>query len=307
VLQSRSGEDGCAFKSREAVLVTVSDTPKSETSLSVQNPKRGRFAGMAKRADKYSLYQEAVQDPASDVRLAKRIFEKRFGRPPQLLREDFCGTAAVSCCWVQADSANRAWGIDLDPEPLEWGRQHNLSALTAEQRERIELIQADVREAECEKADITCAFNFSYFLFKKRPELLAYLQKTRTTLRDEGILMLDVYGGADAQRQMKERREHDDFDYIWDQYRFDPVHHNVVNHIHFEFADGSRMRRAFQYDWRLWSLPELSDLLYDAGFSEVEVYWEGTDHETGEGNGIYHKVDRAIDDPAWVSYIVGIR
>ena len=261
---------------------------------------------MAKRADKYTLYQEAVQDPESDVRLARRIFEKRYGRPPRLLREDFCGTAAVSCCWVRADPANRAWGIDLDPEPLEWGRHHNLTQLTAEQHARIELIEADVREAEHEKVDVTCAFNFSYFLFKKRSQLLAYVEKARSTLRDEGLLMLDVYGGADAQRIMKERREHDDFDYIWDQYRFDPVHHNAVNRIHFEFTDGSRISRAFEYDWRLWTLPELRDVLEDAGFSEVEVYWEGTDHSTGEGNGIYHKVERAVDDPAWVSYIVGV-
>ena len=106
---------------------------------------------------------------------------------------------------------------------------------------------------------------------------------------------------------MKERREHDDFDYIWDQYRFDPVHHNAVNRIHFEFEDGSRISKAFEYDWRLWTLPELRDLLADAGFDLVEVYWEGTDHSTGEGNGIYHKVERAMDDPAWVSYIVGIK
>ncbi len=261
---------------------------------------------MAKRADKYTLYQEAVQDPASDVRLARRIFEKRYGRPAHLLREDFCGTAAVSCCWVQSDPDNRAWGVDLDPEPLAWGREHNIATLRPEERSRVTLIEGDVREAECDPVDVTCAFNFSYFLFKERRELLAYLKKAHSTLRPEGILMLDAYGGADAQRVMKERREHDDFDYIWDQYRFDPVRHNAINRIHFEFDDGSRISKAFEYDWRLWTLPELRDLLHDAGFSEVEVYWEGTDHSTGEGNGIYHKVDRAVDDPAWVSYIVGI-
>ena len=140
-----------------------------EIKLSVQHSKRGRYSGMAKRADKYSLYQEAVQDPASDVRLARRIFEKRFGRPPHLLREDFCGTAAVSCCWVQADRNNRAWGVDLDPEPLAWGERHNLSTLAPDERERLELIEGDVREVDCDQVDVTCAFNFSYFLFKQRP------------------------------------------------------------------------------------------------------------------------------------------
>jgi hypothetical protein len=44
----------------------------------------------------------------------------------------------------------------------------------------------------------------------------------------------------------------------------------------------------------------------EAGFSEVEVYWEGTDHESGEGDGTYHKAISAADDPAWVSYIVAV-
>lgn len=269
--------------------------------------KQGRLFGQAKKADKYVLYQEAVQDTESDVHLAQRIFKKRFGRPPHLLREDFCGTAALSCCWVQSDEQNRAWGIDLDPEPLEWGRQHNVEAMSPSQQDRIELIQADVREAEQrEKVDVTCAFNFSFFLFKERSELLQYLKKARSTLRNEGILMLDAYGGADAFRTLEETREHDDFDYVWDQHRFDPVHHGALNYIHFEFPDGSKMRKAFEYEWRLWTLPEIRDLLTEAGFSEVEVYWEGTDRETGEGNGIYHKVEKAADDPAWISYIIGV-
>jgi hypothetical protein len=284
----------------------VPKTMGTENVKTRTRSKRGKFAGMAKRADKYTLYQEAVQDPDHDVRLARRIFKKHFGRDPHLLREDFCGTFAVSCCWVCADGDKHAWGIDLDPEPLAWGREHNLSALTPTQQARVHLMQADVREAECEKVDVTCAFNFSYFLFKERQELLAYFAKARTTLRSEGMLMLDAYGGADAQRQMKERRDHDSFTYVWDQYRFDPVQHNAINRIHFEFPDGSQMKRAFEYDWRLWTLPELRDILIDAGFSEVEVYWEGTDHETGEGNGIYHKAERAADDPAWVSYIVAL-
>ena len=172
-------------------------------------------------------------------------------------------------------------------------------------------------------AAITCAFNFSYFLFKERKALLQYFKCARKTLRKEGIFMLDAYGGADSMREMVERREHDDFDYLWDQNRFDPITHTVVNHIHFEFEDGSRIKRAFTYEWRLWTLPEIRDLLLEAaeparptplrrllleaGFSEVEVYWEGTDHDTGEGDGTYHKAVSAADDPAWVSYIVAVK
>jgi hypothetical protein len=80
-----------------------------------------------------------------------------------------------------------------------------------------------------------------------------------------------------------------------------------VNFIHFEFDDGSRINRAFRYDWRLWGLFELRDLLDDAGFSKTEVYWEGTDRQTGEGNDVFRRRERAEDDPAWICYIAGIR
>jgi hypothetical protein len=271
-----------------------------------KRPKR-RSPSQAKRADIYALYQESVQDPPADVDLVDRVFKSHFGRHPDTLREDFCGTAAMACSFVERRSGNRAWGIDLDPEPLAWGREHNLAALSDEQRSRITLIQGDVLDVEHGPIDVTVAFNFSYFIFKQRSQLLLYFEKSRARLRDEGIFVLDLYGGADAQRTLTETREHDDFDYVWDQDVFDPIQHRAVNYIHFEFPDGSRLNRAFSYDWRLWSIPELRDLLTEAGFSKVETYWEQTDSKTGEGNGIYYRATQALDDPAWVSYMVALR
>ena len=83
--------------------------------------------------------------------------------------------------------------------------------------------------------------------------------------------------------------------------------HSVTNFIHFEFPDGSRLRRVFRYEWRLWSLPEICELLEEAGFGVAEVYWEGTDKETDEGNGVYTRRSSAPDDPAWVSYVAGVK
>ncbi len=102
----------------------------------------------------------------------------------------------------------------------------------------------------------------------------------------------------------EEERRLEGFDYIWDQHRFDPINNFGYNYIHFEFPDGSRMNKAFAYDWRLWSLPELREILFDVGFSHVETYWEGTDSDTGEGNSIFTRRTKAVDDPAWVAYLV---
>jgi precorrin-6B methylase 2 len=270
--------------------------------------RRGGVGGaQARRADKYELYEKSVQETDPDLQLVRRIFKQHFGRKPRLLREDFCGTAAMACRWVGLHPENRAWGIDLDPEPLAWGRKHNLSKLPARRAARVELIQGDVRDVDHTRTDLTIAFNFSYFVFKTRSELRHYFERARATLRDQGMLVLDAYGGADAQRTGEEIRDIDGFDYVWDQHRFDPINNHVVNYIHFEFPDGSRMKRAFRYDWRLWSLPEIQETLGEAGFSHSEVYWEGTDRKTGEGNSVFTRRDHAPDDPAWIAYVAAVR
>jgi hypothetical protein len=265
-------------------------------------------SNMAKRADRHDLYQRAVQEPDADIPLIQKVFKSQFARPALTLREDFCGTALLACRWVEINRDHRAWGIDLDPDPLGWGREHNVSKLTAEQAARVKLIEGDVLDIGHEPVDVTVAFNFSYFLFRTRDELRNYFERAFATLHPEGALILDSYGGADAQRTSEEPREvDDDFDYVWDQDKFDPINSHVTNFIHFEFPDGSRMKRAFRYDWRLWTLPEVRELLLEAGFSRTYVYWEGTDRKTGEGNDIYSPRESAPDDPAWIAYIVGVR
>lgn len=282
----------------------MSATRKSERRTRAGS--RGRRATRAARADRYELYQRSVQEPEYDVGLIQRVFAKRYGRPARWLREDFCGTAHMACTWVAAHRENRAFGIDLDPEPLDWGRRHNLAALAADAQARVKLIQGDVRDIGFERVDVTLAFNFSYFIFRERAELIDYFRRAKAGLRPQGLFFLDAYGGADAFRTGPETRKLEGFDYIWDQARVEPISHTVRNFIHFKFPDGSRLQRAFQYDWRLWTLPELRDCLLDAGFREVEFYWEGTDRKTGDGNGSFTRRREAEDDPAWVAYLAAI-
>ena len=153
-------------------------------------------------------------------------------------------------------------------------------------------------------ADVVLAMNFSYFLFTERTDLLDYFRAVHAGLLDDGIFFLDAYGGYDAPKVLQEERECDGFTYIWDQATFNPIDSLMTCHIHFEFPDKSRMDQAFSYHWRLWTLPEIRELLLQAGFSEVTVYWEGTDEETGEGDGIYQPAEVGDADPGWVCYIV---
>lgn len=260
------------------------------------------------RLDRFRLYQLAVQSPETECALIERFFVERYGRLPQRLREDFCGTAALCAAWVKRHPDNLAWGVDLDPEALAWGRIHNLSLLSAEQQRRIALIQGDVRRAATPKIDLLAALNFSYWVFKTRAELSEYLRHARTLLAPKGLLILDAHGGPEALRLHTECRRVADplggtFEYLWERADFDPLSHSQTCHIHFRFADGTFFGRAFSYTWRLWSLPELRELLAECGFSQVQIYGHGWD-ETGNPDGRFVPIQRARPDDLWIVYLV---
>jgi len=257
-----------------------------------------------RQPDKYRMYERAVQCVEADIDFVEKVFSRHCGRHPQTLREDFCGTAAACCEWVRRDQQRCAWGVDLDADVLQWGQKNNLARLPEDQQARVKLIRDDVRYARIPPVDAVLAMNFSYYLFKTRDRLRSYFASARQSLHQDGLFVLDAYGGYEAFQTLKESRDCGGFTYVWEQAEFDPVSHDVLCHIHFETEDGLKISPAFTYDWRLWTLPEIRELLQEAGFGEVTVYWEGVDSETGKGNGVYEAADRGSPDPAWIAYLV---
>lgn len=258
----------------------------------------------ARTADRHALYLLAVQSPAADARLFARHFAKLTGTPLRRFREDFCGTAALSCAFVAQHRDNRAFGVDLDQPTLDWGHTHNVAALPAAARARVHLQHGDVRDIPT-RAQIVCACNFSYAVFHTRPELLAYLRHAHRVLEPGGLLFLDAWGGGLVHRACVERHRGPGFDWLWHQVAFDPISHRIDCRIHFWFRDGSRLQDAFVYDWRLWMLPELREAFAEAGFEDVHVLWECSDPVTGLGNGRFRRRERAPDDPTWQVWVVG--
>ena len=261
----------------------------------------------ARNADRHVLYELSVQEPGADLDFAERMYKKIRGKSPTLLREDFCGTAALSCEWARRRRRNVALGVDLDPEVLEWGRRHHLKRLGAA-AERVTLVEADVLEVQRPKADLTLAMNFSYWVFKTRPELLRYVRSACRSLKPDGVMVLDAFGGSDSQLilQEKKRVKGRGFTYVWDHAAFNPMTNEITCHIHFEFANGRRMRRAFTYHWRLWSLVEVCEALHEVGFKTADVYWEG-DGEDGTGDGVFRHRRRAENSRSWIAYIVAAK
>ncbi|HIM99426.1 MAG TPA: class I SAM-dependent methyltransferase, partial [Gammaproteobacteria bacterium] len=252
-----------------------------------QKNQKGKGTTLANQADRYVLYEKAVQCVEAEIDMVDETFQSLRSRTARILREDFCGTANTSCEWVQRRDDNQAYAVDLDKKVIRWGEKHNIAKLNDDAASRIHLLNDDVLTVDVPPADMVLAMNFSYQIFKTRSQLRNYFGQVYTALVGDGVFFLDAFGGYETYREMEEETEHDDFTYVWDQARYQPVTGNILCYIHFTFPDGSKINRAFAYDWRLWTLPELQELLTEAGFARTQVYWEGTERKSGEGDGVY--------------------
>ncbi|MEJ2361978.1 MAG: class I SAM-dependent methyltransferase [Gammaproteobacteria bacterium] len=275
--------------------------------------KAGKSMGpsMAETADRHVMYQAAVQAVDVEVEFLDKTFRELRGRKALSFKEDFCGTALLSVEWCKSDPARTAIGVDIDLETLQWGEQHNLHPAGSEVIHRVTLLQKDVREVTDPKVDITCAFNFSFCIFKTRESLREYFASAREGLNDDGILVLDMFGGTECLDVLEEETELEEVEgtYIWEHAKYNPITNEILCHIHFEFPDKSRMDKAFTYDWRLWSLQELRELLEAAGFSKVRIYWEkfeDTDEEDDylESSGEFYEVTEVENQESWHAYVV---
>ncbi|MBL4773439.1 MAG: hypothetical protein JKX98_07510 [Alcanivoracaceae bacterium] len=133
-----------------------------------------------------------------------------------------------------------------------------------------------------------------------------YFVSVKNSLEATGIFFLDAFGGYEAAKELREERKCNGFTYIWEQATFNPINSHMQCYIHFQADDGVEYNRAFSYYWRLWTLPEIQELLLDAGFGQVDVYWEGTDEKSGEGDGNFKPAKIGTADPGWICYIVAL-
>jgi len=258
---------------------------------------------MAELADRHELYEESVQNVEEECLFIENTFKQIRGRSAQSFREDFCGTASACCEWVRNGAERTAIGVDLDPEVLSWGRANRLGRLNDEQLQRVRLIQENVLDVETEKVDVVGAFNFSYFIFQQREVMKQYFRAVFDSLKEDGMFFLDAFGGYEAFEEMKEKTKYKKFTYVWEQATYYPVTGEMTCYIHFKFPDGSKMKRAFEYTWRLWTLPEIIEMLSETGFRNPTVYWEGTD-EDDEGDGVFSPEAKGEADAGWIAYIV---
>lgn len=256
----------------------------------------------AKTADKYAIYIKAVQYVPAEIQFVEETFNESHSRPLRSLREDFCGGFAAAAEFIKRHAQNTALVLDLDSEVLNWGRKNILPQLGA-RKKNLQILQQNVISVTKPQVDAILAMNFSYFIFKQRAQMLAYFRAVYQSLKKDGMFFMDAYGGIEAQKVMREKRKTKDFTYVWEQAKFNPINSEIVNYIHFYFPDRTRIEKAFTYDWRLWTLREIRELLAEAGFRDSGVFWEGWDAKKCEGDGIFLRAEQEENCEAWIVYL----
>ena len=86
-----------------------------------------------KEFDKYYYYNKSVQSADVDVKFFRDTYEEINGKMPKVFREDFCGTFKLSCEWVKLNPNFSSIGMDLDPEPIAYGKENYLPSLLEDQ------------------------------------------------------------------------------------------------------------------------------------------------------------------------------
>lgn len=240
--------------------------------------------------DRFECYELCVQSP----RHVAQFLHAVHGRNPLRLREDFCGTAAVSREWVsqgrELGETREAVGVDNDPDALRRAGEVNRACGL---EDAIHLGQGDVLECAIQKArswDVIFVGNFSIGYIHDRVALAWYVRasylrldwvKRRRGLKSDGVFVCDTFDGPGAFKEGSVTRIHpgrngEVIRYTWEQREADALTAMVTCVLHFQVErDGEVVARhpeAFVYRWRLWSIPELRDAMKQVGFSATEVY-----------------------------------
>ena len=253
--------------------------------------------------NKYEYYEKAVQNTDHELEFLNKVYKKKFKKDAKVLREDFCGTGMLACEWVKQSKKHTAFGIDLSAEPIEYGKENHYSKLSKDEQKRMVYHEKNVLDCAGMKADIIVAFNFSYFIFKERKQLLDYFKSIRKSMKKDSVFLIDLFGGPDCQVLQEEETDYGKFSYYWDLDHFNPITNEVTYYIHFKPKGKKKIREVFTYEWRHWGLPELIDLLHEAGFAKTVPYWEGDDGDGGGDGDFYEATESEENCESWVTYI----
>jgi hypothetical protein len=260
---------------------------------------------------RFQLYEMTVQSPNWQVDYLPQFHEWLTGVAPRHFREDFCGSARITCEWVKRHPQNTACGLDLDSGVLAYAQKFNLKRLTAQAQKRITLKKQDVRTPTRKKYDWIGAFNYSLFTFQDRKDLIRYFKSTHQSIGKRGTLFLEIAGGPGFLRPSIQKKTLriagvGRVTQAWEQQAFDPVTGMNDYAIHFQLPDRSWIQNAFTYHWRIWGIREIREALQEAGFKKTVVLWQKSD-SSGEPTNELLPVEEAPQEDFYLCYVVGVK
>lgn len=236
------------------------------------------------------------------------LFHEQFtGKKGTSMREDFCGTARISCAWAKKAKNHRAVGLDLDPEPLGYAKRKNIAKLSEDVKKRVALLEQNVLVPTREKFDMIGAHNFSFFIFHDRKTLLRYAKSAYRSLKTKGTFFLELAGGdgfitPGSSVDKIAVPGIGKVGYSWEQHQYDSVTALCDYSIHFKLPDGKWLNDEFTYHWRLWQIREVREVLEEAGFARTAVLWPRGDNLTD-----YRPTESGEHCDVWLAYVVGIK
>ncbi|KAJ9471153.1 hypothetical protein DIPPA_13935 [Diplonema papillatum] len=243
---------------------------------------------VASAAAKHLWYQSVVQNGANTAAFigsAHNILSS--GKSAVTLREDFCGTGLISLHWLRTDAARKVVMVDHDPEPVQAGAAVN--DWRSEEIGRATICIDDVLSVDA-PSDATCALNFSWCAFLEDDQLLRYFRHKKQTT---DVLILDLYGGPEAERVGKWPQPCPGGVYVWEHTEWCPSRREVKAAMHFyptpvasSPVTPEPLLGAFTYHWRLRTPEHTVELIKQAGF-ELVYLWEEERTPQGQGTGAF--------------------
>jgi hypothetical protein len=225
--------------------------------------------------NKHVLYQTTVQDPKKELEFFRKIYRNIFSRVPYSIREDFCGTGFISCEWVKMNVENTSVGIDIDDDPLEWGRKNNIMNLSSGD-DRVKLYNHNVLVEwdPKQKFDIILSLNYSHFLLNKRTDFVSYLKNVKKNV-DKGFYVLDFFGGSKIYSDSSVKRnfgqEKNDHSYEFKAKKLDLLNNFSYCSINFKLGK-KKLNNLYNFKFRVYSIPEMIDCFTEAGFNNFRIF-----------------------------------
>lgn len=90
--------------------------------------------------------------------------------------------------------------MDLDPDVIRYAKERTLGLDGGPECERVHVVVGNVlserKTLGVPKVDIVAGLNYGVNYFKKRKNLIVYLQRCRDGLAEGGTLIVDLFGGG---------------------------------------------------------------------------------------------------------------